>query len=473
MGRKEGRQVNGLADVKKAWNETHASTPDQAPQPSKKGPSLRDRLLAQAKSASTVSQLQQTFRDADDAGATPEIVRDFAETVGAMDACARHKLTATKSAKEAAAEWMAMTWDEQEHFLDGLAQKGDVSAKEIMNRLASFTENIPLRDMLREVVDRFQRPLARAENFFHLKKVLDELVQTGLAICIKEPRIIGEHKVYLELDEGKFLYLPKNQIRIAKVGWQFALQAFERAKENQKLLNDLRAKATPGLTPEKVSKGEEGKLFLLLGPVQAVIIKCAKKGDTMRATVTEAIGLDVDLPAKPVDWDGRYDKSKGKQWCDFRIPGSLEVWEKSMERRREQRTEERARKSDELKTITSLATLPGEFEAGSLTHLLNDTRGTLAPYHRNFEWYHERGLFGVAIERTDEGFFLREVISDFEGFDRGLIGEKLPLATEAHPASISLEHLPEMAKERFTSLKMVEKLLKSRLRAEAERGPTS
>ena len=163
----------------------------------------------------------------------------------------------------------------------------------------------------------------------------------------------------------------------------------------------------------------------------------------------------IQLPSDPVLWEER-EKTK---WPDSRIPTALRVWEKKMKKRKQEQVQAHKRLKDPL---TSLATLPIPFEGQGLSRLLKGEKGCCAMWDNNFWWSDQIGFFGIALERTDQGFFLRQVVSPVHPFDRELINEKLPLVINPDE-SVSLERLSFGDQKFFLSLKMVENLLKLRL----------
>ena len=437
----------------------------QNPGPQKDSPKkgLKDRLAALLKNRASAVDVRQVFQEADDIVADPQYIRGFAATVRDADEIGVHKLAATKPWAEACEKWFALSWDEQEAELREWAKAGDTLAASVVEGLEQFNQNVPLRDELREAVDRFERPCRGIENLVQLKRFLDGLVEEGLVHRINGPSYIPEDGIVNTIESGKLLYAPKKVIRTARIGWLFVKEAETEAGVNQEGLDALQAKAFPGLTPFQVSKGVEGNLFLFLGSSQAVLLECKLEGDRMTAKVVETVGLPDLLPSEPILWEKRYERNK---WPDARIPKSLKHWEEKLATWKQEQVADRDRARDELKPLVSLATLPYRFEEQGLTRLLKGEKGVVACWHRNFEWSNRSGLFGIALERTDEGFFLREVISPVHPFDRELLNEKLPLVVDSEKPSVRLEQLPKIEQGRFLSLKMVEKLLVLRRGAE-------
>ena len=173
-----------------------------------------------------------------------------------------------------------------------------------MDDMALFAENIFLRDLLRTVVEQYERPCRQIVAYGSLVTYLESLMERNLAQCLTNPRHIPEQGVVIQRGRDEFLYLPLKGVRVSILGWPFIKEAEERAKRREAdqaaKAEALEAEATPGLTPQKVSAGEEGNLFLLLGRNRRVLIEAKKQNGQMMARVVKATG--VWIPQLPSEW---------------------------------------------------------------------------------------------------------------------------------------------------------------------------
>lgn len=427
--------------------------------------SLREKILQATQSAETTTVLRQTLDEAKECQASPEVIKRFADFVRQADELAVYKIGLSMPQWDAKRSWFESSWKEQEEMLQEWSLE-DNMAQAVLNNLAVFNQNIPLRDFLRSIVERFERPLRRINTVAGLKRFLDKAAEEGLVHRISNPSYATERGVRITEHKTELLYLPKKEIQVTVGAWTFVKEAEDRAKANQEKLDSLREKATPGLTPAKISKGQEGILYLTLSGTQAVLLEAVSEGNWMTVRVKDSIGLKEDqLPTEPQLWDKELHKpAQGNSGKWALISRALEEWAQRQEKAVQSFRQERAKL---LSPLLSLATFPAPFEHQGLTRLLKGEEGIVAMWNNKFKWGEKVGFFGMAIEGlANKTFILREVISDFP-FPKELVGEKLPLVVDPEKPDVRLEILPRMEQEQFLGLKQVEIMLKLRLSAEA------
>lgn len=453
------------------------SRPPANPPPQlKRPPSLREKLLQQAEAVGSADQLRQTLREAEEAGAMPEIVNFFVDLIRRGDEIGIQRFSFTRPPQQAQEEWLALPWEKWEENLRSWAKGGDVAAKEVMKNIDLFAQNTLLRDLLREVVIHFERPCRQISTFWGLGRYLESLLEKRFAEKVINPRWkIPERGVEVIQKGGEVhLYLPKKGVRVTLHGWPFIKEAEARAKERERSqkakAEALDAEATPGLSPLKVSTGEEGNLSLFLGGNRRALIETKKQNSQMIARVAKVVGVYIfPLPSDWVIWSPERDylPLRGNQWPLEEIPRALKAWENSLLQVQAKEKEQR----EKIASVTSIATLPIPLKEQGFTRLLRGEKGTASLFYRKFEWGKEKGLFAIAVERSEgeEFLWLRKVASDFP-FPETLQEKPLPqlIVEERQDGSLRarFEKLPQMEREIFQALMMVQKIVQIRLNAE-------
>ena len=467
------------------------SAPPSSPAATEETPSLREKILERAKSVSSAEQLCQLFEEAGEIGTTPKVVYLFADMVRRGDNIGVRRFSFSRPPKEASDAWYALNWKQREEKLDEWAKGGDLGAKEVMETLDLIGQNIILRDMLREVVDRFERPCRGINKYGelvpYLKNLADCSPKLAQRITNLRPRQIPKQGVVIQRGrENIDLYLPIQDVSLSALGWLFVKEAEERAKKHaadqEVKIKALRDEATAGLTPLKTSSGEEGFLFLSLGWSRGVLIETNRQnGNQMMARVVKAVNIWVPggLPSDWIVWspDRGYVPLRGAKWPLEEIPGALKAWEErilqdkaTQAREEEKRLRRKAEFEKILFPVTSIATFPIPFEEQGLTRLLEGECGVVAMYNWGFEWNDEKGLVAIAVERESDGSLtLRKFIS-FYPLPDCLRGKKLPrLVMTRQNGGLRLEYSKRfsgMKPEIFKALMMVLKILQMRLNAE-------
>ncbi len=451
-------------------------------------PSLKDQLLQRAKGLGSAEQIRHTLREAEEAGATPEIVKLFGEMVRRGDEIGIRRYGFSRSPEEARQEWLGLSWNQWEENLHSWAIGGDLGAKEVVENLNLFAQNPVLRDFFREVATQFVRPVGQISTYGALVPWLESLVEKKLALRIINPRQTPEQGVTIQKGRETYLYLPLKGVRLSTLGWSFVKEAEGRAKahaaEQELKAKALMAEITQGLTPLKISAGEGGNFFLSLGWNKGVLIEAKKQnGGPMMARVVKAVGLWIPsgLPSPWVLWspDTDYVPLRGDQWPLEGIPQSLKTWGGKLlqaEEARSRADEERKKEQEEfrglLDPIMKIATLPWEWKEQALSRLIKgEVTGIVPVWHQSFEWGRKKGLFGLAIQRQEGEEFLRIVdfISKMFPFPASLRGGQLPrLEVKVLEGRITarFDQLPQMEPQIFEAFKMSEKLIQLRLNAE-------
>lgn len=302
--------------------------------------SLKDQLLQRAREIGPIENLRNKIREAKGT-ATPEIMVLFTETIRWEDKLGVEKLTRTKLAeskgatprevawKKAQLDWFSLSGLEMKNQIKVWAEQGDLEAKEITTNLELFAQNTILRDILWETIDKIERTSRKISGFLLLEQFLEGLVREKLAQKLINPRNIPEKGIVIEKGEETWMYLPQKGSQVSWLGWPFIKEAEararERAEERQRAFNALRAKATPGLNPIRVSEGEEGYLFLFLGGNRGVLIGAKKRKSKMMARVVESVGIIIsNLPSPWVEW--RETEYRSNEWPTIEIPQALMTW---------------------------------------------------------------------------------------------------------------------------------------------------
>lgn len=470
-------------------------TPDQPSQ--KKTPSHRaEDIKNRARAALTADHLRANLGEAGEITSLTASAQLFARIITRGDELGSGIYVLEKGG-EGWQEWFNLPWETWEAEIRSWAQGGNITAKEIVENIHALgiTENTILRDIMMKAFVSFG-PCRRISTFGSLFSLAKDLVENKLAQRIDNPKQIPEGGVIIPRGRDVYLYLPVKGGRVSLMGWGLFKEAETRTKEYEakvqkykegqraKIEALIKAKTTPGLTPIKISAGEEGHLFLFLSRNQGVLIEARNQNGQMMARVTEGVGY-VLLPAEWVRWEPEreYVPLRGAKWPLEEIPQALKTWEEKI--RQEEnisktlRTQAEARAKEEqekyrkiLAPVTSIATFPIPFEGQGLTQLLKGRVGVVATYNWNFQWSEATGLFAIALERRENEEFLRlaKVVTYYKFPFSKLCGKRLPRLVieekDGSPATVRLAQLPKIKGEIYQALKMVEKTIQMRLNAE-------
>lgn len=459
MGIEKGKADDAKKQARKAKKQGNKPTENGSAK--KVEPSLREKLLQTTRMVASANVLRETLKEARDCQATPEIVKGFVDLVRQADELALYHLSLTMSERDARDRWEDLGWKEQEESLQGWALENE-AAKAIVANLASFNTNPPLREFLNQVME-WEIPLRGIQTLHGLKKFLDDVAEDGLAHRIVRPSYESERGITITLGRDTIMFLPKKDVAVSTAAWPFVQEAHARCKANQEQLDGLKAKATKGLTPAGISRGQEGTLFLTLSGTQAILLEAYMQGSWMSVKVTESVNLKEDqLPQDSQLWDEKARRPSNTVGKWARIAKALEGWSDRQERATRVYRQER---DDKLTPITEVADFGTRFEDQGLTQILKGEVGTAACWMNKFRWGGKEGLFGVAVKHTEEdNYVLMSVVGDFD-FPNELIHERLPLVVDHEMPALELERL-SVDKKIFLGLKMTEQLLKLRLKAE-------
>ena len=448
--------------------------PQQQPQPQ----TLAARLAAMGKNVKTGQDLQAIFSESDGVWKDQAAVAFAFQTAEDVDALGIRKLSATQTPRDAQGKWDSCSWDQKENLIRRWADSGDEIAKRLVNGLDMVSSNRTFRDEWREVVDLFERPCRAVESVHGLKIMLDRLVESKIGgseeplICkISNPGPIPPNGIVIEDDKGRTLYFPKH-VRIVSYGWPFVLAAEKVARKSEARLRELMAKALPpGLNPRKVSRDEEGTLYVQTGLSHGVLLSCKKNNGVMMAVVTETAGLDISLPSRQVIWMDRYKPNGG--WPSSHIPRALKEWEEKVKSIEDA---EKAAQLDKIRAVQGMATLPSpSYSDQSLMKMIGGAFGVLVMTHKTFVYDIRKagpGMMVMAVERTKDGWYLRDVAADdIFGFDRSIIGRKLPLEIKAEKGwPFQMDSSVDLPNAAYHSVKMAIIMLNLRFTREQRSG---
>ena len=463
--------------AKQSRNESRKEAEPERVEPQKPAESARERWRREIKDVASATGLREKIGDSNSLLEDPESVRDFANIVRELDVLAVYKLSLDVSShthtseRDAEEAWFAMSWEEQETKL------AEWPEAEQLLRAFNFwkdkEKNAFAQDSLCNVVSRFDRPLRHVNALGGLAKFLNEAVEEGLLnkVTKPDPSRKSDYGVYIPSQDGKgeILYLPKKGVKLAAAGWVFVREVETRARKTQSVLDELRAKETPGITPVKISNGLPGCMFVQLGAAQAVLLESNSQSGWPTVKIVGSVGMKPDqIPNNEAEWDESLHRPKGNGKWAWIIKG-IEEWKSRREAQRRTQYQERSERTAQL---TNLATFSTRFEDQGLTRMLKGEPGVMAIWMDRFRWGKEdqkkEALFGIAIERRPDGtFFLLQVVSRHLFPFKKLVGAQLPLSVDTEKPDVRLQEISVRDRAVYAGLKMVEVLLRLRLSAEA------
>jgi len=388
----------------------------------------------------------------------------FVQIVRQADELGFNYFCKDRPVKEAREEWLKLSWDGQTGLLKVWASQGDTSAQSLVQAFAQFDSNVQLRDKFRAIVEKFERPLRGIKDYGALYHFLKEMTEKGFVVFLWNPGYVPDFAVKIPSPDNKdySVFLPKRDMVLSSRAWPLIKEAEERARQNKEKIDELKAKATPGLTPAGISKGEEGCIFVQLSGTKAVLLRGFEENGQTVVAVVDSIGIERDyFSSEPVLWDKKTHRPQAKGRWTW-IERGLMIFQAHQQRQQRQHNH---RYPKPPAVIAEKATLPFSFQEKGLTRLLQGEEGVVAVWHSTFEWgsAKERKFFGIALERRREDLILQEVSSEFP-FPEELKGTVLPFEVDSEAPSISLRWFDKPVEKRiFLGYKMIEKLLKSRL----------
>jgi len=90
-------------------------------------------------------------------------------------------------------------------------------------------------------------------------------------------------------------------------------------KRTQQILDEMRAKATPGFTSAMALAGQEGDVYLDLGPEKGMLVHVQTYGPAgILVTIVETVGIMSSPIGYVVDWDTPAFWPSMKYWLAFR-----------------------------------------------------------------------------------------------------------------------------------------------------------
>jgi len=435
--------------------------------PNENSLSLRERLKKLALESNFLQETQSALEEAREAEKDKDILNFFVQIVRQADELGFNYFCKDRPVKEAREEWLKLSWEGQIGLLKIWAAQGDTSAQSLVQAFAQFDSNVQLRDKFRAIVEKFERPLRGIKDYGALYHFLKEMTEQGFVVFLWNPEYVPDFAVKIPSPDNKdySVFLPKRDMVLSSRAWFLVKEAEERARQNKEKIDELKAKATPGLTPAGISKGEEGCIFVQLSGTKAVLLRAFEENGQLVVAVVDSIGIEKDyFSSEPVLWDKKTHRPQAKgRWAW--IEKGLAFQAHQERQQRQQKAEHNHRYHKLLAVITKNATLPFSFQEKGLTRLLQGEDGIVAVWHPTFEWgsAKERKFFGIALERKGKDLILQEVSSEFP-FPEELKGTVLPFEVDSEAPSISLQWFDEPVEKRiFLGYKMIEKLLKGRL----------
>ena len=437
--------------------------------------SMRDKILAMTDGVSTAGELRDVLDDAKGCEASQEIVDRFVDLMDEVNNLAVHNLSREMSRRDAQGRWDNLSWNEREDLLVEWAEAGDTEVEKRLEKIPAFYEdtqgkvNVPTKIFLREIVDQFAIPLRWIHTLPGLEEFLDELAE------VKPPKIPLVTKLYkpdfvpddaIRLGKDGAIYLPKRGATKIARAWPLIKKVEAMARELESKMNALRAKATPNLTPGKISEGKEGNLFVFLSGKEGVLLQAVRQEDNrITVKVIESVGLEESqLPQEPQQWSKKRHEPVVNTGKWTRICKALTAWKTRMEESAKARKQAR---DNFLAPLTRPATIPFYFEKQGLTRILKGEQGTVALWRDRFQWGKKTEFFGIAVEHCENGsYVLKAVVSDHK-FPKELVGQELPLEVDHDAPSARLRKLPMMEQALWNGLRMVEKILGIRLEDES------
>ena len=456
-------------------------TAQQNAKPEGKRMSMRDKILAATKEIDSASELRNVLQDAKECQASQILVDRFVKLIREINDLAIYILGSEMSEREAQSTWESMSWEERENQLVHWAQEGNEEARKRMEKLPEFyedadgKENLPTKLFLHEIVNRFVDPLRWINTMFGLKKFLDDLAnvdppKTPMVKVIYNPRFNAKDDgIEIESGRDKLLYLPKPGVmKIARV-WPYIKEVEARARQSESKINALHAKATPEFTPVKISRGEEGSLFLSLSGKEAVLMQAKRQtNDEMTVQIMDSVGIPGDqLPDEAQLWDKKLHRPASIAGKWIRVCRALDEWK--IQREESSRAQKQARNSL-LAPLTDITNISNRFEDQGLTKILKGEIGVVSFWRDNFWNGKKKGFFGIALEHQGNGtYVLKAAVSDpcFRFPTKELVGETLPLEVDHNEPSFRLKQTERMKSERWEGVRMVIRLLEIRLEQES------
>ena len=437
--------------------------------------SLKDQLAQMIKDKKSAMAVRETLNEAKELQADPENVRLFCDLAGQFEDMEMYNLLLVMDEEGARKELEGLSWKERVDLL-GDCSEDDDSVKGLLSGLKKFDGNVPLRGLLFKVYERFYKPLRGVGTMEGLEEFLDGTTEEGLTECVNNATYNLDQFVVVVIEGRKTFYRPKTGISVSKSGWMFVQEAEACAKKDREGMDKIMSQAMSGLTPYKVSKGTDGKLFVPMGPRRGVLVEAFEMGGYTHVKFVDQVGLDArEIPDnEPQMWDEQYSHiatppngALSDAW--FAVSTAIRHLNQLHIKEVQARHEEREKR---FLPLTDIATFETRFEGQGLTRIFNGEEGTVAICFDHFRFgrpTEKVGYFGIAVEGKKGKFYLREVVFDpkFDFKVEELVGEELPLEVNLQTLRVDLKLQPNMERRRFESLQMVKIACFLRLGAEA------
>lgn len=426
--------------------------------------------------------------EADKCLQNPGLVGRYAGVIRKTDAWAIAKLPGDKDKEgkvitlgTAKAAWNKMGWDGQLEKFQEWAKDNDLFAQKILEVFEEFNSNVLFRDPLRRVIDRFEKPLREIISMEELKIFLDRESGAENPIVQKvfnaAPRGETEQAVIILWDNRRTLYQPRKGIILAEAGWVFVKEAEERVRKTWEPIEKLMRSATRGLTPYKISRGQDGLLFVKLGPTEAVLLEAFGEGGRTKIRFIDSAGLDpkqLDQVTGDLEvqlWDEQDSSIKDPQsdlWYDI---GRI-IYNQNREDYKRVMAQKASREKsyERFSALSEGATFKSHPKDLGMTKLMEGKEGSVGFWMDNFEWGREEKFsapFGIKIQHKDGKFILLDAISDHPTFDESLIGKELLIGLNERNQPTMLINGMELPDKEYQTLKMIQQLIRLRLNLES------
>lgn len=471
------KQPSRKTGAGKKGNEVSVPQSSQSSQsPSPTGPSTREKLLAIVRGNDTAQSLQQTLQEARELVASQELVDGFVGMMEEADDLADYKRHVEMDDDDAEdlSDWEERSWDEKFTKLRDWA-KTDSQVEEAVNRIDAFlSANKTFASFLiNDLAEKFLSKLNQVEVMDDLRDFLDEACDHGWVECFRNPHWEEENCVEI-VEKGndrrrsnRLVYVPaktrdRKEKPVVARAWPYVLKTFERVSAFQSSLDELQGRADPGLTPKKVSKGEEGYFVVRPTKSTAILLEAFSEGEYgMHVRVVGSVGCDESrLPSDSAKWNALENRPAPQTGWRFIIQGTNRRY---FSRRQKERRDEW---NEFISPIYKNATFATDLKDMGLTRILIKGENGVAPFIlQNFGWNQKNGTLGVAIRHDNGSYFLDAMVSTRHRVSEGAIGIKLFLVIGADKVSLSKD--VGVQANVLDSLKMAVLAINRRLKQEA------
>lgn len=339
-------------------------------------------------------------------------------------------LSLSMTREDAEATWYSKSWDERGEFLAGMDDPALDQAARFCHAVAN---NARAKTFLNDALAKIVKPAEKVAGYHDLIELLQNLARSKLVLVGKEQDGI---KI---LKDGEVWYRPNPKIPISPACWhalkeaekraqQASLDAEERRKEAEKKTATLAAKSQGFKLLAALDDGKNGDYCLRLPNGNGVLLRLTQQPNTLRVETLEATW--------PMKWnplvvtrDGDFRPIRGGNWPTYygRSYDELLREELDRERRMETRKKTALAKGVELQTRLSCLMSTATLSDKAVTKILKGEAGVAVACCPQFRLGEKEGLVAIALERREDGLWLKETVSDHPFLDfESLKKEALP-----------------------------------------------